>query len=117
MKAFKKTELYLSVSLIAFFAAWYAIEQEGSSLFLGYFIVGGLHILGMLVHAAKGWFTGKGSKRYYYHWTMILLLILLPTGVPVFLLLYTAPLFALYYTWICWKEVQALELKELVHLK
>lgn len=118
MKLFKQIEFYSSVLLIAAFAISLLIIQEGNLLFTAYFVVGALHVIGMITHALKHWFTNNRSPRLYYHWLVVILLVLVPVGgLGLFILLYAAPFMAVTYTIICWRELRALELKELVHLK
>ncbi|TWI83735.1 hypothetical protein IQ13_1849 [Lacibacter cauensis] len=117
MKRFKQIEFYSSVLLIiGFFISW-LISRDNSQLLTAYFVVGAVHIVGMLVHAANKWFTNRSSLRLYYHWLIAILILLVPFGFGLFILLYTAPVLALIYTIICKLELNALELKELVHLK
>lgn len=117
MKLFKQVEFYSSVLLIiAFFVNW-LITREGEMLFTAYYVVGALHITGMITHALAHWFTNTNSLRLYYHWLVVVLLLLTPLGIGLWILLYTAPFMAITYTWICWRELRALQLKEFVHLK
>lgn len=117
MKLFKQFEFYSSVLLIAaFFISW-LITLDGGLLFTAYFVVGALHVVGMITHAFGHWFTNTNSLRLYYHWLVVILLLLTPLGIGLWILLYAAPFMAIAYTWICWKELRALQLKEFVHLK
>ena len=117
MKLFKQIEFYSSVLLIAAFAISWLITREDELILTGYFVVGGLHVIGMITHVMKHWFTNSRSLRLYYHWLVVILLLLVPVGIGLFILLFAAPFMAVLYTWICWRELRALELKELVHLK
>lgn len=118
MKLFKEFELLTNILLIASFTISIVITKKTDLLFLSYFIIGAVQIFGMLIHLLRKCFTNPYSKRWFYHWIVLLFLVLLTTGLPIlWLLLYTAPLLALYYTYICWKELHALQLKEFVHLK
>ncbi|RXK58496.1 hypothetical protein ESA94_17825 [Lacibacter luteus] len=117
MKRFKLIEFYNSVLLITgFFISW-LISSDNSLLLTAYFTIGAVHIVGMLVHAANKWFTNRSSLRLYYHWLITILILLVPFGFGLFILLYTAPVLAIIYTIICKLEINALQLKELVHLK
>lgn len=117
MKLFKQIEFYSSVLLIvAFFVSW-LITREGELLFTAYYVVGALHVVGMITHAVAHWFTNAKSPRLYYHWLVVILLLLTPLGIGLWILLFAAPFMAITYTWICWRELQALKLKEFVHLK
>ena len=117
MKLFKQIEFYSSVLLLAAFAISWLITRDDELILTGYFVVGGLHVIGMITHAMMHWFTNSRSLRLYYHWLVVILLLLIPVGIGLFILLFAAPLMAVLYTWICWRELRALELKELVHLK
>ena len=117
MKLFKQIEFYSSVLLIAAFAISWLITRNGELLFTSYFTVGALHVVGMITHAWKHWFTNSRSLRLYYHWLVVILLLLVPVGIGLFILLFAAPFMAVLYTWICWRELRALELKEFVHMK
>ena len=117
MKLFKQIEFYSSVLLIVSFLVSWIITKDGGLLFTAYFVVGALHIVGMITHAAAHWFTNEKSPRSYYHWLVIILLLLTPLGIGLWILLYAAPFMAIIYTCICWRELRALQLKEFVHLK
>lgn len=117
MKLFKQIEFYSSVLLIVSFLVSWLITRDGELLFTAYFVVGALHIVGMITHAVAHWFTNKKSLRLYYHWLVVILLLLVPLYIGLFILLFAAPFMAVFYTWLCWRELKALELKELVHLK
>ena len=117
MKLFKQIEYYSSIALIAgFFISWLLTKDNGL-LLTSYFTVGALHIVGMLIQAINKWFTNRSSMRLYYHWLIAVLIMLVPFGFGLLILLYTAPLLAVVYTIICKLEINALQLKELVHLK
>jgi hypothetical protein len=117
MKLFKQLEFYSSVLLImAFFTSW-LITRDGELLFTAYYVVGALHVTGMITHALAHWFTNAYSPRLYYHWLVVILLLLVPLGIGLWILLYAAPFMAIAYTWICWRELRALQLKAFVHLK
>lgn len=117
MKTFKLIEFYVNVLLIAAFAISYFISREGGMLFIAYYTVGAVQLFSMILHAVKRWYTGKKSFRLYYHWLVFLLLLLIPTGIGLYILLYTSPFLAIFYTYICWRELQYVKLKEFVHLK
>lgn len=117
MKTCKQFELLVNLILILSFTFYLLLFQTINTLFLSYFVVGGVQVLGMLLHTGTGWFTANSSIRWYYHWAILVLLLLLPTGFSFYFLLYTAPLFAVFYFYICWRELETVKLKELVHLK
>lgn len=117
MKLFKQLEFYSSVLLILAFFISLLITQDAELLFTSYFVVGAVHSIGMITHAIAHWFTNKNSLRLYYHWLVVILLLLVPLYIGLYILLFAAPFMAVFYTWLCWRELRALELKELVHLK
>ena len=117
MGPFKQIEFYLNLFLIAAFTVSFIFLHEGQLLFLSYFTIGSIQLIGMLVHAYKKWFTGNKSLRLYYHWLVVMMLILIPMGIGLWILLYAAPVMALVYTYICWKELQTVKFKAFVHLK
>jgi hypothetical protein len=118
MKIFKLTEFYMNVILIAAFAISFLISGKGDLLFIAYFTVGAVQLFSMIIHAVNHWFTGRKSFRLYYHWLVFVLLLLVPVGgIGLFILLYAAPFLAMFYTYICWRELQYVKLKEFVHLK
>jgi hypothetical protein len=117
MKTFKQFELLINVLLILSFTIYSFIFQTMDTLFLSYFLIGAVQVAGMLIHAGKSWFTANRSIRWFYHWIVLVLLLLFPTGFSFYFLLYTAPVFAVFYTYLCWRELQTVKLKELVHLK
>ena len=117
MKLFKQLEFYSSILLILTFFISLLITRDSGLLFTAYMVVGSLHIVGMITHAAAHWFTSSQSLRLYYHWLVVILLLLTPLGIGLFILLYAAPFMAIAYTCICWRELRALQLREFVHLK
>ncbi len=117
MKMFKQIEFYCNIILIVTLTVWCLIEQSFERRAEAYMITGAVQVSGMAVHRWNGWFTAKWSKRWVYHWITFILLLLFTTGFSFYFLGITAPVFAIYYTFICWKELQALQLKAFVHLK
>ena len=123
MKTFKKIDFWISAISIFVFAIFSFVRQDGT-LIIGYFTVGVWQVVSMLIHQLNGWFTSKGSRRYYHHYitlAAVLMIISTPllyvTGIVFFILLYLAPVMAVYYTSICFRELAVLEAKALVHLK
>lgn len=117
MKLFKQIEFYSSVALITGFFITWLVTKDNGFLLPAYFTVGALQLVGMLIHAFNKWFTSRSSMRLYYHWLITILIMLVPFGFGLFILLYAAPALAVAYTVICKLEINALQLKELVHLK
>lgn len=117
MKLFKQIEFYANVLLITILTVWCVYKQEFDVTISAYMITGMFQITGMLIHAWNSWFTAKFSGRWFYHWLVFALLLLFLPGFSFYFLGVTAPLFAVYYTILCSRELKALQLKELVHLK
>lgn len=118
MKAFKTIDCWISFILIAFFVP-YGILVQGSSFFYGYFIVGGWQIVSMFVHAVNQWFTGDDGWRKRYHKIVLGLIVVavvsgtlgqiaelffFPLWFLLVVLLFVAPLMAIYYACMCYRE-------------
>jgi hypothetical protein len=118
MNQYKTVELFLNAACITGFLLFFVITQSFEWLFVSYFIIGALQLFSIFFHLAMGWFT-----RYTWRWVylvLLLTLLVLLTITPLFILwglLYAAPLFALLYTYICYREWKILQFKELIHLK
>ncbi len=117
MKAFKQFDLAISLMLIAGFAI--AALMNSSYPFLGYLVVGAWQVFSMLVHIIGGWFTAKGSPRRKYTWISGILIALALLGKVITPLLFTfvvllfaAPVLALVYCNICYREIKSLTEKE-----
>ncbi len=109
MKTFKIIDVWTSIGLICSFTFLVIYVGKGFSggnnlLFTGYFIVGGWQVISMLVHAISGCFTNKSGARYLYHWITLISLATIPVG-SFWILLFTAPFMAFFYTWLCYREV------------
>ncbi|GAB2828265.1 hypothetical protein [Ferruginibacter profundus] len=106
MKQFKIVDFWISIGLIISFTIISILE--GMEDFLhnyftsGYFIVGGWQVISMLVHAFNRCFTARWQARYIYHWIAFIAIVTMPGSFWV--LLYAAPLMAVYYTYLCYKE-------------
>jgi len=118
MKRFKVADFWISVLLIGGFLIFGVITRDQRSVY-GYFAVGGWQVISMAVHWANKWFTKENQQRLYYHRFVLILslVILLSTGIgqlteilliPVlvilWLLLFIAPLMAVFYAGICYEE-------------
>ena len=115
MKKFKQIDCWVSVVLIAGFTVATLISN-GNTLFTGYFVVGGWQVFSMLVHTYHRLFVGKGSRRYVYHWITLISLVTFPVG-SYWILLFTAPFMAIYYTWLCFNEVKQMSQRPIAILK
>lgn len=116
MKRFKMIDWVTSVVLIAGFLLASLVRKDGTFI-VGYFVVGAWQVVSMIVHATNGWFTTRGGTRYIYHRIMALLIGLMPLLFVFWFLLYLAPLLALWYTAICWQELQFMRKRAFIHLK
>ena len=114
MKTFKRIDLLISILLIVIFSVLCIIDLE--YLFIGYVVVGGWQVISMLVHVWNRWFNATGSRRFVYHWITIISLVTMPIG-SFWILLFTAPFMAVYYTWICYDEVYVKMQRPLAMLK
>lgn len=103
MKAFKIIDIWISGTLIVLFTIVSLIKRD-STFFTGYFVVGGWQVISMLVHTFKRWFTEWGGIRFTYHMITLVSLLSIPIG-SFWVLLFISPLMAIFYTWICYKEV------------
>ncbi|UEG50333.1 hypothetical protein LK994_02440 [Ferruginibacter lapsinanis] len=115
MKKFKTIDIYISIVLIVFFLILSLIKRN-STFFVGYFVVGAWQVISMIVHVVKKWFTQKGGVRFVYHWITLISLVTIPIG-SFWILLFTAPFMAVFYTWICYKEIYVKMVRPLDQLK
>ena len=115
MKKFKKIDVWVSIVLITGFAIATIINRNYSFM-LGYFVVGGWHVISMLAHVYYHSFTEKKSTRRIYHWITFISLITMPIG-SFWILLFTAPFMAVFYTWLCFDEVRKMHQRPLAILK
>mgnify|MGYP003507184520 CR=1 FL=1 len=129
MKTFKQIDIAVSIALITgFFIA--ALIRADETFIIGYFVTGGWQVISMLVHAADGTFAGKGTARYNYHWSVVIIIgivlfawaiqiqpLLVIAFVLASILVFIAPLMAIYYSWLCWAELSALRKRAFIHLK
>ena len=84
------------------------------AFFIGYFIIGGWHIISMLVHFFNKRFTHKKNARSNYHWTVVVIIALALAGILVkkilwfmaIVMLFVAPIMIFIYANICYKEIQ-----------
>ena len=115
MKKFKKIDTWISIILITGFAIASIINRDYTFL-IGYFVVGGWQGISMLVHVYYRSFTEKKGTRRYYQWITFVSLITMPVG-SFWILLFTAPLMAVFYTWLCFDEVRRMNQRPLALLK
>jgi hypothetical protein len=117
MKLFKQIELIINTVLISLFLVLFIFTKNYEFVFTGYFVVGGVQLLAIIIHIFKGWFIGFASLRTFYNWLLLILAALLPTGLSIYFLLFASPVMALFYLFICYREWKIIKFKELIHLK
>ncbi len=115
MKKFKKIDTWISIILITAFAIESIIYRDYTFI-TGYLVVGGWQVISMLVHIYYQSFTEKRERRSIYHWITFISLITMPVG-SFWILLFTAPFMAVFYTWLCYDEVQKMNRRPLAILK
>ncbi len=115
MRKFKEIDTWISIILITGFAIATVINRDYTFL-LGYFVVGGWQVISMLVHIYYHSFTEKKSIRRNYHWITLISLISMPIG-SFWILLFTAPFMAVFYTWLCYDEARKMNQRPLALLK
>jgi hypothetical protein len=117
MKRFKLIDLCTSTALIIFFTLYVLIDQSLEILFYAYFITGSWQVISMLVHNIRiHSFFPNTTSRKVYHWIAFISLLTFPLG-SYYLLLYAAPIMAVYYTVLCYKEWKELTARPLSVLK
>ena len=111
VKKFKEIDMLISVVLI-FASVLYGAKPHNNFL-TGYFVVGVWQVISMLIHFFNHWFCGHGSKRYTYQWSVLVIVLFMLLGLVIypvlvlvcFILLFVAPVMAIYYTWLCYEEI------------
>jgi len=112
MKKFKIADFYIQLAIFAGIIVAIVISADVLfTLFAGYFIMGAYQLTSMLIHEFKQWFTVRGRARRYYHnatYAVVICMLLTPlvkfTGIIFFPFIYIAPIMAVYYTWLSYKE-------------
>lgn len=112
MKRFKQWDVRISMMLITVLTIISLIKLDETFIY-AYFIVGGWQCISMLTHRMNNWFMEKGGVRSTYHWIVLILFIITGLGFAVpyilfiilYLMLFAAPVMAIYYTVFCYEEV------------
>jgi hypothetical protein len=119
MKTFKTSDAWINTGLILSFIIINLIDKPGSlidsNILTGYFVLGSWQVISMLVHANARCFTQKWGARYIYHWLTFISLITIPGSFWV--LAFTAPFMAIFYTGLCFREVKKMNERPLSVLK
>lgn len=123
MKTYKLYDLLISIALMVIFLV-ISLLQKDYTFLIGYFVVGGWQLISMIVHIYYNWFTQQGGKRYYYTWSVFIIiaiavlgLIIYPFLLILYFMLFASPFMAIYYAWICYTEVRVIYKHELIQLK
>ena len=120
MKKFKLIDFWVSTGLIVFFIITNLVGHTHDVLsdkfITGYFVVGGWQVISMIVHAVTRTFTRPVGTRLIYHWISFIAVITMPVG-SFWILLFTAPLMAIFYTWLCYREIRKMNARPLDILK
>jgi hypothetical protein len=108
MKTFKLIDFWVSVGLVVSFLIIIAAGKPDSlideNILVAYGVIGGWHIISMLVHSIAKWFTPKWGTRFWYHIISCTLVVTIPAG-SVWILVFIAPFMAFFYTAYCGYEV------------
>lgn len=123
MKKFKLYDLLVNLLLIFLFLI-ISLFRKDYTFLIGYFVVGAWQLISILIHAYYKWFTQAKSRRYYYSSAVVCIIITALLGfifypflLLLYLMLFAAPLLALYYVWICYTEIRIIYRHELIQLK
>jgi hypothetical protein len=115
MKQFKIIDFWISSLLITGFAIVSVIEMDFTFL-IGYIVVGSWQVISMVVHIIARCFVYKAGARFAYNWITLIALITMPLG-SFWVLLFTAPFMAIYYTYLCYKETYVMMQRPISILK
>ena len=115
MRIFKITDICISIAMLIIFSLRFNSEDSLDWLFESYFITGAWQSISMLIHAINSWHTRKWGTRYIYHWIAFISVITLPIG-SCWILAFTAPFMAIFYTGLCVVEVRNYEIRPSVLL-
>lgn len=116
MKIFKQTELALTIILCAALITLLFVNGFFEVAYVVYIIAGAIQFISLFVHFKTGWFSNHLLRNIYY-FTFLLSALLAITNTGLMISFFTSPFMLLIYTFICYKEIQILRLKEFVHLK
>lgn len=125
METFKRIDLFISIALIAGFGIVSLIKWDLEFVFNYFYLTtGAWQLISMFIHAANGWFLPKGGSRSFYHWIVLIIIAIAALGMVIsplllifYILLFAAPLMAMYYTLLCYKEVKELKIRHSLALK
>lgn len=107
--------MWISIGLITGFTIA-SFMKQGDTFLVGYFVVGGWQVISMIAHALMRCFTEGRSVRFIYHWITTISLLTMPLG-SFWILMFAAPVMAVFYTWLCYDEVKKMNQRTLAVLK
>ena len=123
MKKFKEADIAISILLIVVFIT-FSLAKRDYTFLIRYSMVGGWQLISIVIHLYNAWFTQKRSQRYYYTWAVFIIIIIAVSGFAIYplllifcFLLFASPFMALYYIWICYREIKQLNQRPLHQLK
>ena len=126
MKLLKQADLVIQAILFTTGIITFLLFSDSFSFIYFYFFLGGWQLLSLGVHPKNLFFR---KERLQYAKTILgliiigsLSLVLSLLGFPIiliylFALLLVSPGFAIWYFMICFREIQLMNKKELIHLK
>ena len=132
MKTFKQLDVYINILLLAVFMIWFIFNQ--GIWVVAYFVTGAWQVVSMIAHQSAGWFIKKGSSRNIHHLISVICICSMVFGylsfaVPLldalsalgfvifFIMAILAPILAINYAVICYREVQLLKQNHALSLK
>lgn len=104
MKAFKLIDFYGSIILITAFSINAIIRGNFENTIMAYVVTGAWQLISMIFHLIMGWFTKRGGTRFIYTIISIVCVVTIPAG-SVWVLVFTSPFMAIFYTWLCGREI------------
>lgn len=116
MKQFKIIDFWVNILLIIGFAIISLIEKNFTFIY-GYFIVGGWQVISMIIHRINKLIIPISKTRKVYHWITGFSIAGMFTLVFFYVLLFAAPIMAIFYTCLCGNEVFAKAKRPLAQLK
>ncbi|HRI21539.1 MAG TPA: hypothetical protein PLA68_11330 [Panacibacter sp.] len=124
MKTFKRLDVFFQSLLVLFAIASLYQNNPLFESYTNYFIVGGWQFTSMLVHEFAGSFTAKGGRRRHYQNAVYIIVLCMLAGMAIppflfifFILVFAAPLMAVYYLYMCYDETYHYMQRPLSQLK
>lgn len=104
MKTFKQIDFYGQVITIIVLTVLSLVNMDETFVY-SYFIIGAWQVLSMVIHLFHKQFIPKKSMRLNYTIATGIMVALMFTLVFFYVLLFIAPILALYYLYICGDEL------------